>query len=481
MTAVPPSPLRNRLPPEVLPNGGPVMVHHVALLAALAAAPSLIWSAVGGFLSDDWAIWAGFETRGIAEGLEYNAFTAPARPGAAALYSVIYGVFGPNPVVQGLLLAGLNAGLVIAAWYLGRLVLPARVLVAVLVFLALAPNHATTRLWSATATHSLALGLLFLAVGSLLRGRPAVAAFLLCAATAVHEGTFALGVAMVLLWAALEPGARWVRGLTVVVPAGVIVVLMVASSPKRGSSGPNPLNNIESFVPGQLGVGLWTHPGLARIGVLAIAGLVVAALARQLPSFRSERPEYRLILLGALLAAAGAAPYSYLGTTFATSGFFDRSNLVPSVGVALIVAAAWSLISARNRPLAALVAIVSVTAFTWGQVDDLRAFASAVDYGEDVTDALAAMPLDRRLPTIVLDAREPGGTGVAAFVYDGDLAAALKHQTGEEWEVILGENLRCDGHQLPWPAVQVVDWRERVHRTVDPAAVRTDCERWRAL
>lgn len=456
-------------------------IHHVALLAALAAAPSVVWSFVGGFLSDDWAIWAGFETLGIAEALEYNAFTAPARPGAALLYSVIYGGFGPSPVVQGLSLAALNAGLIIAAWYLGRLVLPARLLVVVLLFLALAPNHATTRLWSATATHSLALGLLFLAVGSLLRSRPAVAAFAFCAATAVHEGTFALGVAMVVLWAALEPGARWVRGLAVVAPAGVTVVLMAASSPKRSSSGPNPLNNLESFVPGQLGVGLWTHPALARMGVLAIAALVVATLARQLPSFRSDRPEYRLILLGALLSAAGAAPYAYLGTTFATSGFFDRSNLVPSVGVAVVVAAAWSLIFARTRPLAALVAIIAVAAFTWGQADDLKAFAAAVDYGEDVTDALAAMPLDRSLPTIVLDAREPAGTGVAAFVYDGDLAAALKHHTGDEWEVLLGENLRCDGHQLPWPTVQVVDWRAREHRTVSPAAVSAACERWQAL
>ena len=255
---------------------------------------------------------------------------------------------------------------------------------------------------------------------------------------------------------------------------------MALRSPKRGTSGPSPLNNVESFVPGQLGVGLWSHDLLSRLAVLVLVGFFVAAVVTRLPSFRSDRPEHRWLLIGMLLAVAGALPYTFLGTTFATSGFFDRSNLMPSVGIALALAASWSLIVRRSPMAAAAIAAVAVVAFAWGQVEDVRAFAAAGFAGEDVVNALADMSVDPTRPVIVLDAREPGGTGVAAFVYDGDLAAALLHRTGEAWEVTLGENLRCDEPRRKVP-VQVVDWRTRRHEEVSPEVVDRFCERWRAL
>ena len=180
-------------------------------MAVVAAAPSLAWALLGWPLSDDWAIWATFESRGLTDGLLYNAFTAPGRPGAGTLYAVLYGLLSPSPAVHGLVLAALNAGLVLAAWFLGRRLLPAPMLIPVLAVLALAPNHATTRLWPATTTHVLALIILFLAVGVLVRGRPVVAAVLLCASTVVHEGGVALGVAMVLLWGLHHPPRAGVR------------------------------------------------------------------------------------------------------------------------------------------------------------------------------------------------------------------------------------------------------------------------------
>lgn len=434
----------------------------VALIAIASALPSVLGGFVGtGFLSDDWAVWLVFERLGVIDGMWQLAFEQPARPLAAPYYALQYVVIGDHAVAQTVLIGLVNASLIVAAWLCGRRFLPPTVLWPALVVFALAPNHAMTRLWYVVGTYPLALALVLLALREVDRGRVRRSAVLLVAAVLLYEGVAALAVGGLLLWAGWPPARSRLRTVALVAGPTIIVTgAMFLASPKRSAAGANPFENVASLLPAQVGVGFWGNPVLGQLGGSMIMLGFALALVHVVRSGRQAEPEAGLAVVGVLLAGLGAAPFVFAGATFGTTGVFDRNNLVAGVGVALLLGALWALLRLRSAGLAAAVGVVCVASFAIAQVHDVRRFADAVSTGDAIVAQLAETSgVDDRRPVLVVPEQASDGTGLAAFIYDGDLTGALRYRHGGDWSrVHLVERAHCPTLE-GWPRVQIYNWR----------------------
>ncbi len=455
----------------------------VGLLALAASLPSLASGLLGGgFLTDDWGVWLVFDQNGLVDGLWQLAFEQPARPFAAPYYAVLYEVIGDRPVLQGLIIAAVNASLLVTAWLFGRHVLPAKVLWPTLVVFALAPNHAMTRLWFVVGTYPLALAMMFLGLWQLLRRRNLAAAGLLAAGTLVYEGVVVLAVTLVVMWAAPAWRERLRAAFVAVTPAVVVAAGLFLLSPKRDGDGPDPFDNASSLVSAHFGTGMWEYPLLAQVVGAVLLLAVVVAVAAQLPSWRSSSIEPRWLLIGVVVMLAGAAPFMYAGAVFATTGLFDRNNLVPSVGTALVLGSGWAWLRSWRPNIAAVVAIGGISWFAAMQAVDVDNFRQAVSRGDAVIGALAAAPgVDDASPIIVVPEQVSNGTGMADFVYHGDLVAAMRYRHGGDWSrVLLIERLDCGSLDTSAP-VQVFNWRDESIEVLSRDALRTRCEQEKEL
>lgn len=452
------------IPPSgepVVPRGGAAQRKErsaLAIVAVLAAVPSLVAGLTAGFMSDDWGIWWSLQDRSVLDALHHVGFEQPGRPLAGFYYLFLYRVIGDVPLVHGLLIGVINAGVLVAAWLVGRRFLPATVLWPALLVLALAPNHAMTRIWFVAGYYPLSLTFVLVGLWLLDTGRTKHAAVCFVLAALLFEGVLGFGLGALAIWTVADVRQRLRRGTAVALPTVVALAVMYRYSSKRGGS--VPFNNVDSLFSGQLGVGLWGSPNLARIaGGIVLVGLAWA-IARQLPSFRKGEPESRLVLLGAALALAGAAPFVVNGFTFATTGVFDRNNLAAGFGVAVLMGALWSRLYQSSATAAAAVGVVVVGLFAAGQAEDLDNWSKAYDRGEEVIDRIAASGLDDGAPILVVPEQESGNTGMADFIYDGDLTGALRYRHGGDWARLrLIDLVACDAPARGPARIQVVDWR----------------------
>mgnify|MGYP003134034954 CR=1 FL=1 len=450
----------------------------VAAIAVAAALPSLVAGLVGGgFLTDDWGVWLVFDRLGVLDGMWHLAFEQPARPLVAPYYAFIYLVVGDAPVVQSLIMAAVNASVVVAAWSCGRRFLPRTVMWPALVVFALAANHAMTRLWFIVATYPMAIALVFLGVRDLDRRHAVRASILLAAATLLYEGSVGLALTLVGLWALVDLSQRIVAAGLVLLPTIAAAVLAFLLSPKR-ELGPKPFNNVRTLYPGTLGVGLWDSALIARIGTLAILAGLLIALVQLLPSWRSEHPEGRWALVGLVLLFAGAGPFLLSGAPFATTGLFDRNNLAPAVGTAVLLGALWGMLHRVAAVPAQVLGLSVVLWFCVLQAEDVANYADAVGRGDAIVESLAAAPgVDDTEPILVVPAQESAGTGLADFVYDGDLTGAMRYRHGGDWSgVRLVENVECVELAAQLDEVQVFDWTSSTLTRAEGDEVRSLCE-----
>lgn len=449
----------------------------VAALAVAAALPSVVAGLVGGgFLTDDWWVLLTFDRMGVIDGMWHLAFEQPGRPLVAPYYAFIYLVVGDAPVLQSLLMAAVNAAVVVAAWSCGRRFLPRTVLWPALVVFALAANHAMTRLWFIVATYPMALALVFFGVRDLDRRHAVRASVLLAAATLLYEGSVGLALALVGLWALVDISERLAVAALVVVPTVAAAVLAFLLSPKR-ELGPKPFNNVRTLYPGSLGVGFWDSALIARIATVGILVGLVIALVQLLPPWRSEHPEGRWALVGLLLLCAGAGPFLLSGAPFATTGLFDRNNLAPGVGAAILLGALWAMLHRIAAVPARVLGVAAVVWFAVLQAEDVSNYADAVGRGDAIVEALASAPgIDDTDPILVVPAQE-SGTGLADFVYDGDLTGALRYRHGGDWSgVRLVENAECADLAAQLDEVQVFDWTSSTLARAEGDEVRVRCE-----
>lgn len=453
-------------------------------IALMAALPSLVWGFWGGtFLSDDWVVWSVFEERGLLDGAWQLSFEQPARPLAGPYYAITHGLVNDRPVVHGVFMAVAHGGMVLSAWWAVRSIVPRHVLLAALAVIALVPNHASIRFWFVTSSYAVAVVLVIVGFGLLIRRRtPAAAAVFVCS-TLLYEGAVGLTVFLVGAWFLADHRSRLRRSILVAAPVAVAAAGMLALSPKRDVAGADPFANAGTFLPGQISLGFWGHPGVAEVGALALLGFVAASLVWQLPSFRRSDPEYRWALIGAAMMLVSAAPFVYSGSIFATAGIFDRNNLVPGFGVALIAGALWARIWRWGPVVATALAPMAVALFVSATWMDLADYRDAGDEGALVLSAVASEAPGAEEAGIVLVGPEPPGIdGVADFVYPGDLVAALRFRHGGDWSHVHVVSPFTD---CAWPEpgpgpLYTLDHRNgRLTEVESVADLAEQCDEWR--
>lgn len=450
-------------------------------LALLAALPSLAWAVAGAdLLTDDFVVTRGLQTSGLVAGMWDLAFEAPARPGAAPYFVVTFLGIGDHPMVQALLMALLNGAAVVVLWrLLARVVSRDAALAAALVF-ALVPNRGSTRLWFAVGSNL--FGLILVGVGAVVlleRKRPWLAGAVLAAAVLTYEGTAGLAGAVVVGWWLLDAGRRTRQAVGLLGILGGAALLLFVLSPKHDVEGPGPFENARTTVEGLLGFGFWGSRGLGTLGALVLLGLVAASASTLAPSLRGRQSTLtREVLIGAGLALAAALPFLVGGAPFAVRGIFDRNNLVPGVGVALVLGAALAALVRRNRPFGLALGSLVLGVLAFGNVQDVRDYRQAVIDGHELVAAILD-DVDPLAGGTVVVPPLPGSTGVEQFILSGDLTAALEMRQGPEWgavamyETAEGCEERIEADLDAGRAVRVYDRLSReVDAVDDPSACR---------
>lgn len=418
----------------------------VGVIAAVAALPTLYWGLTdAAFISDDHWISYWFDELGIWRSLDRIAFNSPGRPLAGPYYLFVYEVIGSGPLVQSLLLAALNAALVVSLWRLGRRAIPTSLLLCALAAFAVLPNRGATRLWFVVGTYPLAMAMAVTSVVLLVRGRALLAGGLLAAAILLYEGVAGLGLALVLL-VVLADRARWRAGAIVAGAGAAAAGAAYINSPRRpGASGVGPFGSADTLGAGLMGEGLtgeeMVGPVLA-VALLAVLGWSVLTLFEPL---KRRGIALHHVRLGGLLLFAGAGPALVGGAPFAVAGLNERNNLVPSVGLALAIGALlWALID-RLGCIGVVLASALLLLLFVRTMDDTVEYAAALDDGARLTATLdrtfaEGPPSEPVLLVPALD-RIPG---VAAFVQNIDVRGAMHLRVGGDWSSLhLVETVTC--------------------------------------
>lgn len=416
------------------------------LLGLLAAGPSLLWAARDpAFISDDFAV----SGRLHAEGWRYLvelSFEQPARPLAGPYYALIYLGIGDRPVIHALVLAAANVALVLAGWRLARAVVRPRTADLAALVLAVVPNRGASRLWFVVGNYPLATAGVLVGLLLLVRRRIAwPAAPLLVASILLYEGVAGLAGVGVVLWWAAAPRPRLRPALVTGAAMAAAAATLFLLSPKRSTT--EYLADVGTFAGGQWGLGLWRVEPVGTIVALAVLGAVGVALVRRLPSFRRDDPVHREILLGAAVTAGAAAPFWLSGSSFAVAGIFDRNNLVPAVGTALLLGAIGHAALVR-LPAPAGTAVVAV-ALAWlavWNVEDVEDYREAAAIGRQMVAGLER-GLDPEGRVVLVGPPLDEVTGVAQHIYPADLSFHLERRNGPAWSGVV----------IPLDAGQCVD------------------------
>lgn len=220
--------------------------------------------------------------------------------------------------------------------------------------------------------------------------------------------------------------------MPVVAAAGALFVL----SPKRSGDSPGPFDNVRTMGPGTLGLGFWGNAVLGVVGTVVVLAAVGWALATLLPSFRRLGSQLgRELLIGATVLVAGAGPYIVGGAPFAVRGIFDRNNLVPDLGSCLLVAALLVAAVGRwGRPAWVGTALV-LGVLAAGNATDIADYRHAVDEGRTLERAIVA-DVDPAAGDVYVLPPLRGEHGVAGFILDADLPAALALHHGPVWRSV---------------------------------------------
>lgn len=406
-------------------------------IALLAAFPSILWAARGAdYLTDDFPVARLIAREGLLQGGWQLGTVGPARPAAAPYYLLVYDVIGANVIAQALLLAALNALVAVIVWRaLLTVVSEHTALLAATVF-AVAPNRGATRLWFQLGPYLVALACLAVGAALLLgRDRYVSGAALVVLSILTYEGVAGVALLCVGGWLLQQRGRRWPPAAAVVAVAGSAIATMWVLSPKRDAEGPGPFDHVDTIGSGVLGAGFWGNELLGAIGILAVLLAVTLTLVTFLPSYRRHDLVQREVLIGAAIVVMAVGPFVVGGAPFAARGIFDRNNLVPGIGVSLIVgallAAAWRWRAGTGAVLAAGV----VTVLAVGNVQDVQDYRAAVREGRAL-ERDVVRDIDPTIGTVVVLPPLAGERGVAQFILDNDLTAALELHYGSEWSSV---------------------------------------------
>lgn len=397
-------------------------------------------------LTDDYALLAAFDD-GIVQAVRSLSFEHPARPLLGPYHLITHGVVGDRPVVHALILAALNAAVVVAMWRYGRRWFGPGVASIAAALYAVAPNRASTRYWFPTGNHLLAILLVLVGVHLLVdRRRIGPAAVALASAVLLFEGVIGLAVGAVTIWAWPAFRQRLKYALLALAPSISAAGWMYWMSPKRRlGTGPDTSGSVSTLGHGLFGSGLWGD-ALGVVGVALAVAITTVAVAGALPSFRRMVDRTQVARAGAALTAFAAGAFVAAGTSFAVRGIFDRTNAVPLVGVALLLAGSVYLLGQRRQLLAVVAWAPAVAYLFLLNLADLQDYREAAEEGRAIAGRVTDdLPAD--IGDVIVFPSGQHDTGVAAYIYPSDLDAALDVRGHEHDGAVL----------IPWSAAQCME------------------------
>ncbi len=344
-----------------------------------------------GFVLDDW-----FTLRNARFGGALHAAgdaQSVARPGAAVVDALAFGVVGRHPLV--LLLGALVIAVLTGLGLLNllRRFLPLPLAVGACVVWIVAPNHTSLEVWASALNIGVAL-LLSVGAGLLLSTDPLparrllLAGVLAAAATLSYEAVVpALCAGFVVLpW--LRSGRidrRAVGAGAISIGAAVAWMLLHWHPDKHLSSGVVHLGYLWS---GLFGWGV-APDGLASsiLTLAALAGMAVAVSRLCLPSFRPALGEGEyLVVAGLALAVLGLLPF--VRYVYEPLGAGDRALIVSAVGGAMVWAGLAEMAWRSRHVLAASLATVVVLSMAAGRWQAAVAWDRAAEDASGVLQAL---------------------------------------------------------------------------------------------
>lgn len=375
-----------------------------------------------GYVLDDWYALANahFDGWWMAAGAEQWR----ARPGAGAVYAMVFGLVGRHPAVAlAVQIALVGAAAVLLRRLLVRFVAPSLALAVAALWLVV-PNHGSLLLWTSAANITAALVLLLGGLVLVAGDRPAPAALLLACSVLSYEATAPAAVAGALVLPMLQgrsPRRTMAWTAAALLPVATWMVAFFHPA-KRGVRETADL----LLVPGaHLGEGVFpAGPAAVALGTMAL----VACTFLVLDGVRNRRwaPEAGLGGAGALVIALGTLPF--VRYFYAPLGAGDRVNVVAGVGTALL----WVGLGAwlwRRSPRPAMVAagVVVVAAMGVASVQRSWSWADAVDDGERTLAEIRP----RLAPGATVEVPAPPmRRNVAAFLDGSNIAGAVQLEAG---------------------------------------------------
>jgi hypothetical protein len=392
-------------------------------LVAFALIAALPYALRGpGYVLDDWFALANarFDGWWMAAGAEQWR----ARPGAGAVYAVVFGAVGRHPAVAlAVQVALVGTAAVLLRRLLVRFVEPSLAMAAAALWLVV-PNHGSLLLWTSAANITAALVLLLGGLVLVAGGRPALAAFLLALSVLCYEATApaaAAGTLVVPMLQGRSPRRAVAWTAATLVPAGAWMLAFFHPA-KRGVRETADL----LLVPGaHVGEGVFpAGPAALTLGTVAFVVLTFVAV----DAVRGRRwgPEAGLVGAGVAVIVLGTLPF--VRYFYAPLGAGDRVNVVAGVGTALL----WVGLGAwlwRRWPRPAVVAAGAVAVVVMGIASVQRSWswADAVDDGERTLAAVR--PLLAPGATVEVPA-PPMRRNIAAFLDHSNIAGAVQVEAG---------------------------------------------------
>jgi hypothetical protein len=409
-----------------------------AVIGALIAAELVIgaWYATkgSGYVLDDWFA-AG---RGRMHG--WTQTTLPPfgrrRPGAAAVYTIQFGLLGGHPLLGQLVLTGLGAIIAVLFFLVLRRHLPTAWAAGGAALWVLLPNHTALEFWQSCVHIDVAVPL---ALGAILlvdgkpgsRGRAGLSIALLMAATLTYEAVLPAAALAMVAVPILEARRPRFLHAAAVAAAGAACVAWQLANPDPSKALDRGVAPLQDALPGEFGWGILRSGPVARLLLLLVLVAGVAAIARLvLPSFRPDdrRPEV-LIALGLTITFLGALPFALY--FYAPLGAGDRFNLASAFGGALV----WIGMGmwARRAPWLPLgAAVLLVLLALPARIDRQSTWTTAAGDGKRVVQAIVD-----RYPTdpgaaIVLGPAPVQRTNITAFLDQSNVSGMLRFTYGVE-------------------------------------------------
>jgi hypothetical protein len=404
-------------------------------IAVLALVPTAVMLVLGpGLLMDDWWALRNAHFDGALAAAGGDQWLA--RPVAALMYALLFGVVGAHPAVYIVGLGLGNAASAVLFFHLVRVFVSPVIAATAAGLWILLPNHTTTEVWGSTVNIVLAQVCLLAGLRLLVGAHPppvrviAGAAALFVVATLAYEGIVpvaAAGLLVLPLVRRRKIDPRIIGGAGGALVAATLWSLTHIHPLKKTTLVPV---DISPMLPANLG---WGVAGFGVAGqIVLIAGVLAGAVAVirvALPGFRGAVGEGDwTVIAGFVVIPLGMVPFAF--SSYEPLGGGDRANFLSSFGGALVLAGALAMVRVVSRVLALTAGAALVMAMVVVHGQRLAVWHDAGVDADAITRALVARARDGH-PVAVVGPEPAVYENTAGFEGPGNLEAALQLLTGD--------------------------------------------------